>query len=763
MKTTLWMPVLCAGIMLNLAAGYLSAAPSIPADVPSHLISAQSLGTASYGTLVASLQDKIDRSSEDDQNWLQKLWTWVCYVLHDLLHDPWLVEYVKIEYWTTTAAGERIAVTGLAILPQIYHLPGTVPMLAMQHPTEVERKYSPSMFNMTNMWDDREFTVPFGTLFAQMGYAVALADYPGMGVNTNAHPYCTESLANSVVDLLRAVRDFLAAHPDTYAHWDGRLYLTGYSEGGYATVVAARDLQNRYSNEFTVAGVAGLDGPYSLSDTMRNVMLTADASFASPYFLPYVVNGYDSVYAARDPVFVFTNAVKVSVSNEPEFARKLQWMCMAGTNTADEMNALIYKATPYVGPRSILTDAYMAQLSNTASVLYQVLASNDAYFVWTPQMNMRLFHYPKDDLVPYGNATNAYNAFLQRKAPHVSLDTYATDWPLNLFVEWLKVQMGTYHAAAAPVAYVKGILWLTYSAGSGADVVPQFPANDVDGDDLSDMVLYNESSGTWQMLLSNRMRSWRKPNSDPEPLNMVQIALGGPNFTPILKDFDGDGKSDPCVYDNDWKLWTVWLSLLNSVSITFPLGDAASLPVPQDYDGDRLADPAVYNRQTGWWTIYLVPSVQVVTVQFGNSDCVPVSGDFDGDYIADLAVYREADGLWNMALSGSAYAPVTAQCGGPGFAPVPGDFDGDGKTDLAVYREATGDWQVSLSSGDYSSFNFNFGGLGCLPAVGDYDGDGHADIMIFHAASGLWGGRLSANGYELETGSFGEPGYRPVQ
>jgi hypothetical protein len=748
-----------AGLVLSLVTGFVHAA----AEPPSPLISAEPLGSVSYDTLVGSLQAKIDRSNDFDQGWFQTLWTWVCYILHDILHDPWLAEYVKITYWTTTASGDRIQVTGLAILPRNNYLHETVPMISFQHPTQIERRFSPSMFNMTNMWDDAQFTVPFGTIFAQSGFAVAMADYPGMGSNTNVHPYCTESLANSVVDMIRATRDYLKANTNTYAQWDSRLYLTGYSEGGYATVMAARDLQGRYASEFTnVLGVAGLDGPYSLSDTMRKVMLTADTTFSSPYFLPYTVNGYDSVYAAVDPVFVFTNAIKASVPTEQDFAGKLQRMCIAGTNSGDEMNALIYKATPYVGPRSILTDSYVAQLSNTASTLNRVLASNDAYYAWTPQSKMRLYHYPKDDLVPYGNSTNAYIAFTNRHAAQTELVTYASDGVLSLLIEWLKSKMSSYHGAAAPVAYVMGITWLHDLAyGHGNEF--QFPPNDLDGDGFSDMVLYSEAGGTWQVLLSNRTASWRKPNPNPAPMAAAQIALGGPGFTPLLEDFDGDGKVDPCVYHPASGLWTIQLSLFEYVPLTFLLGDAGSTPVPQDYDGDRLADPAVYQSATGGWTVYRVFSNRFDTVHLGGTGFSPVDGDYDADRKADLVVYEEATGKWIAALSGNNYASVDAVCGGPGFTPVPGDYDGDGRTDPAVYNGQAGSWQVMLSDSGYAKQSFSFGGPGFAAVAGDYDADKKIDIMVYHENSGLWNGMMSSNNYRFATGFFGGNGLHPVQ
>ena len=83
---------------------------------------------------------------------------------------------------------------------------------------------------------------------AATGYIVVVPDYPGMGIDPGVHPYCHKSLSYSVIDMIRAVRDS-GLLQNWQVKWDGRLYLMGYSEGGYATMVTAQELQLRHAAE----------------------------------------------------------------------------------------------------------------------------------------------------------------------------------------------------------------------------------------------------------------------------------------------------------------------------------------------------------------------------------------------------------------------------------------------------------------------------------------------------------------------------------
>lgn len=213
-----------------------------------------------------------------------------------------------IAYKSQTANGREIIVSGLVVVP--FDANGgnlSVPLLSLQHPLQMQRNQSPSLQSI-----DDHLTVPYAFLLASTGYIVAVADYPGLGISYDTHPFVHKSIAYSVVDLIRAARDsklnWTGSSKNT--SWDGSLYLIGYSEGGYASMASAQELQTNHHGEFKVSAVAALSGPYSLSDVMRNVFLYAGTEYNSPYALPYMLAGYESVYSGETDVFDFSNCVK---------------------------------------------------------------------------------------------------------------------------------------------------------------------------------------------------------------------------------------------------------------------------------------------------------------------------------------------------------------------------------------------------------------------------------------------------------------------
>ncbi len=222
-------------------------------------------------------------------------------------------------------------------------------------------------------------------------------------------------------------------------------------------------------------------------------------------------------------------------------------------------------------------------------------------------------------------------------------------------------------------------------------------------------------------------------------------------------DFDGDGKADPGIYNENTGLWTVMLSGSGYAKVEKVFGGLGWLAIPGDYDGDGLADLAVMQLATGDWKVLLTGlgySEYFVQGLVGSAGATPASADYDGDGIVDPSVLNSA-GVLEVMASSEKYAQKQAmvrRAGSAALAPVGADYDGDGIADPGVYNTETGEWVVLLSSQGYAATTAVFGGEGWEAAPGDYDGDGLADPAIRATdGSGNWKVMLSSQGYRVVT------------
>lgn len=648
---------------------------------------------------------------------LDELWAWMERTFYK--NRQYDVEFVVVQYVTRTATGEAIPVSGLCIVPTTSAglvNTSSVPIMSMQHPTQVERRYSPSICGLL----DPQLTVPIAALIAGSGYIVVLADYPGLGVNTNVHPYCHISLANSVVDMIRASLEYTGNSTNAaYPGWDGRIYMMGYSEGGYATMVAAKSLQLDPLPGLIACAVAPLNGPHSLSGTMLNVILQSGTNYASPYFLPYFLNGYDAAYASEYPDFFFTNAVKTSVPSDPAFSKNLLQMVMSGTNTSKEMMSKMMEAVPYQGPRSIMTDSFINELANPESLVSGLIAANDSYRAWAPQMAVRLMHNYDDDLVPYDNSLNAALAFTAAGAPLVTLDTYySATYPL---IYLLQSAMGSVHSASCPFAWYRGYCWLDSLAYPDRKKA-MINFFDYDADLVCDLTVYWPAAGNWYIMQTAL------------PIMSLE-QWGWCETVPVPGDYDGDGKSDLAVY---WPSTGAWYVRLSSTGAQWnPIwGGSGLIPVPADYDGDGKTDVAVYWPEFGTWHVLLSSDGTRQDRHWGWAQSMPVPGDYDGDGKCDPAVYAPDLETWYI-LESSTGLPRVKNFGFAQSMPIPADYDYDGKTDLAFYWQPEGIWYVLYSSTG-SILGQPWGWAETMPVPADYDGDGKTDFAVYWPEGGMW-------------------------
>ncbi|WMJ74276.1 alpha/beta fold hydrolase [Cytophagaceae bacterium ABcell3] len=300
------------------------------------------------------------------------------------LHD---IQAYKIVYNTINTDGSPITASGLLLLPVADKV---LPLLSLQHGTITEETRAPSYFRANN----EIYTT--GAVFASSGFAVSVPDYIGYGASSNLpHPYeHAQSLATAGRDMLRAVKEFCQSKEIPLSE---QLFISGYSEGGYASMALMKLLEEKHADEFNIAACAPGGGAYDKVGFARYI-LAKDRSlkFINSYL--WVLDTYNRVYGLDRPVSAFLK--------EP-YATTVE---KSGVHATVETN-----------PSKLFTTAFKTGvLNDTDQELLKTISDNNIYD-WKPKAPLKLFHGTDDDYVPFFNAQHAYDAMKARGASKVWL------------------------------------------------------------------------------------------------------------------------------------------------------------------------------------------------------------------------------------------------------------------------------------------------------------------------------------------------------
>ena len=199
----------------------------------------------------------------------------------------------KIHYQTLAPDGKITLASGLAAMPVTPQHP--VGIVAFLHGTRVMRSDSPSR-------NDEKNYVYQATFSSSGGYMLVMPDYLGLGDNDlPLHPYVeSETLASSSIDMLIAAKEMAAAL--AYPVSD-KLFLAGYSEGGFSTMVTYEELLKNHK-ELPVTAAAPGSAPYDWDVTMRFVALQPGprSTVYLAYFF-YSLQTYHHYWNGLDEVF----------------------------------------------------------------------------------------------------------------------------------------------------------------------------------------------------------------------------------------------------------------------------------------------------------------------------------------------------------------------------------------------------------------------------------------------------------------------------
>jgi len=196
----------------------------------------------------------------------------------------------------TTASGGLFIPTGSDPACQ-----GPRPIVTYAHGTQVEKS-----FNIANLNDpDNAEGLLMAVAFAAQGYIVVAPNYTGFDTSTLPyHPYLNaDQSAKDMADAIAAARSALPTSFVPNVTDAGKLFITGYSEGGHVAMATHRLLQQ---TGVTVTASAPMSGPYALS-AFADAVFEGRVVGSAPLFMAFLVPGYQraygNIYAATTDVF----------------------------------------------------------------------------------------------------------------------------------------------------------------------------------------------------------------------------------------------------------------------------------------------------------------------------------------------------------------------------------------------------------------------------------------------------------------------------
>ena len=306
------------------------------------------------------------------------------------------MDVYKVIY-TTNYQDSEVNASGLVLLPKTTG--NGLPMISFQHGTIVRNADAPSLQPR-----ESEQVISYAAL-ASMGYIMVVPDYLGFGESSEIfHPYYIEEpTANAVVDLLYAARTLAEEHN---VDFDNRLFLAGYSQGGYATLAAQKALETNTEDDFEIIASFPGAGGYDIS-SMLDYVLNLD-TYPDPHYLAYVGMSYRSYYGEADLLSAFFN--------EP-YATGIPSL-FDGTKAPSEIDASLTEDIQTLVREDILIGTNTDPLYEYLRLKFEENSLTD----WVPEAPVYMYHGDADFTVPIENSQMTYDELIDEGASPAQLE-----------------------------------------------------------------------------------------------------------------------------------------------------------------------------------------------------------------------------------------------------------------------------------------------------------------------------------------------------
>jgi hypothetical protein len=218
------------------------------------------------------------------------------------------VNVYQLQYQTVGGAGEAATASGALMVPtgSDPSCQGPRPIVIYAHGTNLLKTYN--IADLTNSANSEGLLL--AAVFAAKGYIVVAPNYAGYDSSSLAyHPYLNaDQQSKDMIDSLAAAHTALTTAMVTD---NGKLFVTGYSQGGFVAMATHRAMQAAGT---AVTAAAPMSGPYALS-AFGDAIFMGQVDLSAPANFDLVATSYQHAYGNiySNPTDVFEPAYAAGI------------------------------------------------------------------------------------------------------------------------------------------------------------------------------------------------------------------------------------------------------------------------------------------------------------------------------------------------------------------------------------------------------------------------------------------------------------------
>jgi hypothetical protein len=209
------------------------------------------------------------------------------------------IDVYQIQYETLGGKGEAATASGALMVPTAgtTSCQGARPIVLYAHATNSLKSFNIAQISTSGNGEG----LILAAIFAAQGYIVVAPNYAGYDTSDLPyHPYLVaDQQSKDMIDALAAAKSAL---PIANVSSNGKVFVTGYSQGGYVAMATHSAMQ---AANMPPTASAPMSGPYALS-AFGDAIFMGEVPGRAPFNLTFIVDSYQQTYGN-----VYTNTTDV--------------------------------------------------------------------------------------------------------------------------------------------------------------------------------------------------------------------------------------------------------------------------------------------------------------------------------------------------------------------------------------------------------------------------------------------------------------------